>query len=142
MNKIFSIVFAAVLAIAVCGFYSPAQASAAGLGAINIGEVIANYPDIQTTNAAIDLERQKAQDEFNQKAASLDDNAKKDLFEKINQKLTDRQNELTKPIRDSIQKAVEAVAKEKGLDAVIDSSAVVYGADDITQDVIAKVKAQ
>ena len=142
MNKIFSIVFAAVLAIAVCGFYSPTQASAAGLGAINIGEVIANYPDIQTTNAAIDLERQKAQDEFNQKSASLDDNAKKDLFEKINQQLTDRQNSLTKPIRDSIQKAVEAVAKEKGLDAVIDSSAVIYGADDITQDVIAKVKAQ
>ena len=39
-----------------------------------------------------------------------------------------------------VQRAFEAVAKEKGLDAVIDSSAVIYGADDITQDVIKKFR--
>ncbi|WP_182187262.1 OmpH family outer membrane protein [Pectinatus frisingensis] len=142
MNKIFSIVFAAVFAISIYAFYSPAQASAAGLGSINLGEVLSSYPDMQTTNAAIDLERQKTQDEFNKKSASLDDKGKKELFDQLNQKLSDRQNELIKPIRDNIQKAVEAVAKEKGLDYVIDASVAIYGAEDITKDVIAKVNAQ
>ncbi|MDQ0203649.1 OmpH family outer membrane protein [Pectinatus haikarae] len=140
MNKILSIVFAAVFAICIYGTYSPAQASAASLGSINMSEVIASYPDMQTTNAAVDLARQKAQNEFNEKSASLDDNGKKALFDKLNQQVTEQQNKLFKPIRDNITKAVEAVAKTKNLDAVLDNSVVFYGTEDITQDVIAKLK--
>lgn len=140
MNKFFSIIVAAVFAICIYGAYSPAQASAAGLGSINMGAVIANYPDIQTTNAALDLASQKAQNEFNQKSASLDDKAKKALFEKLRQQVSDQQNKLYQPIRDNIAKAVNEIAKEKGLDAVIDGAAVFYGTTDITQDVIAKIK--
>ncbi|TCS81418.1 OmpH family outer membrane protein [Pectinatus cerevisiiphilus] len=141
MNKFFSIIFAVVFAICIYGAYSPAQASAAGLGSVNMSEVIANYPDMQTTNAAVDLARQKAQNEFNEKSASLDDKGKKDLFDKLNQQVTEQQNKLFQPIRDNISKAVDATAKEKGLDAVLDSSVVFYGTVDVTQDVIAKLKA-
>ncbi|WP_196593182.1 OmpH family outer membrane protein [Pectinatus sottacetonis] len=140
MKKVFSVVFTAVFAICVLGFFSPAQASAASLGSLNIREVLASYPDVQTTNAAIDLERQKAQTEFNKKAASLDEKGKKELFEKINAQVETRQEELLKPIREKIKKAVEAVAKEKGLDTIVDASVIIYGGQDITKDVIEKLK--
>lgn len=140
MRKVFSFVFAAVFALCIYGGYSPAQASAAGLGSINMGEVLGNYPDMQATDAAVNLARQKAQNEFNSQAAKLDDKGKKALADKLNQQVLDQQNKLFRPIRDNITKAINDVAKAKDLDAVIDSSAVLYGTTDITADVVAKIK--
>ncbi|MBB5336136.1 OmpH family outer membrane protein [Pectinatus brassicae] len=141
MKKVFSVVFAAVFALCIYSLYSPAQASAASIGDVNIREVLASYPDMRTTNAAIDLERQKAQQDFNEKAKSLDDKAKRELFNKMNQQMAQRQDELIKPIREKLQKAIEAVAKEKGLEVILDSSVVVYGGEDVTKAVMAKLQA-
>ena len=40
------------------------------------------------------------------------------------------------PIENSIQDAVKKVAEKKGLSVVIEKGAVVYGGQDVTQDVI------
>ena len=43
------------------------------------------------------------------------------------------------PIRQNIEDTVKKVAEAKGLQVVLDKSAVVYGGQDITQDVVSKL---
>jgi len=44
---------------------------------------------------------------------------------------------LVEPIRRAVEASIKKVADKKGLAVVIDKMAVVYGGQDITQDVIA-----
>ncbi len=140
MKKVFGILFAAVFAICLYSAFSPTQADAAALGKINMSAILQSYPDVQSANAALDMEREKMQEEFNKKASSLDENGKKALFDKLNQKFIQRENELFTPIKKTVQQAISSVAKEKGIDMVVYSEAVAYGGDDITQAVIQKLK--
>ncbi len=141
MRKLFGFVFAALFAVCIYGIYSPMQADAASLGFMNVRAVFANYPDMQTTNAALNMERQKVQEEFDKQANGLSDSGKKALFEKLNRQFMQRENQLLTPVREKLQKAVAKVAKAKGLDTVVDASVIIYGGTDITNDVIAQLKA-
>lgn len=49
--------------------------------------------------SAVDLERQKAQQEFESKAASLDDSGKQALGEKLSQQVAKREQDLMGPIQ-------------------------------------------
>jgi outer membrane protein len=89
--------------------------------------------------SAVDLERQKAQQEFESKAASLDDSGKQALGEKLSQQVAKREQDLMGPIQKKVQKAIATVAKRAGINSVVDSSAMLYGGKDLTGDVIAEV---
>ena len=65
----------------------------------------------------------------------MNDTDKAKLQAEYRKKLQDKQSELIKPITESINKAIAAVGKTKGLAVVVDKNAVVYGGLDITQDV-------
>ena len=64
------------------------------------------------------------------------DQEKSDYYQQTMQRLQQKNEELMEPIEKSIQDAVKSVAEKKGLSVVIDKGAVVYGGQDITQDVI------
>ena len=102
------------------------------IGYVNVERVFRNYPDIQTTMSVINLERQKAENEFNQKAPSLDDKGKRELGEK-------KEASLLNPIRSKIRKTIGEVAKSHGITNVVDAGAMVFGGQDLTEEVIAAV---
>ena len=66
------------------------------IGYVNVERVFRNYPDIQTTMSVIQLERQKAENEFNQKAPSLDDKGKRELGEKLSAQVDKKEASLQK----------------------------------------------
>ena len=68
------------------------------------------------------------------------DQEKQDYYQQSQERLRNKQQELIEPIEQSIKDAVKKTAEAKGLSVVIEQSAVVYGGQDITQDVIAKLK--
>lgn len=117
-----------------------ASALAAGtgnlIGHVNVQRVFRNYPDMQTTMSAINLERQRAENEFKEKAASLDEKGKRELGEKLSERVQKKEESLLNPIRSSISKAIAEVAKSHGIENVVDSSAMVYGGMDLTQEVM------
>ena len=79
---------------------------------------------------------QEAQADFEAKSASMNDQEKSDYYQQTMQRLQQKNEELMEPIEKSIQDAVKAVAEKKGLSVVIEKGAVVYGGQDITQDVV------
>lgn len=109
------------------------------LGFVNVERVFRSYPDIKTTMSVISLERQKAETEFNQKAATLDDKGKRELSEKLTEQVEKKENSLLNPIRSDIRKAISEVAKAHGITNVVSAEAMVYGGRDLTEEVIAKI---
>ena len=128
-KQIMTFILTVVMALGICGAVSAAEAGNV-VGYVNVQQVFQSYPDIKTTMSAVDLERQKAQQEFESKAASLDDSGKQ---------AAKREQDLMGPIQKKVQKAIATVAKRAGINSVVDSSAMLYGGKDLTGDVIAEV---
>ena len=138
---------ALVMALLVCvghsGVMVPATAYAAeSIGYVDLNTVFAHHPDFASARAAMNLEQQKAQKEFQEKAPSLDDNGKRALDNTLTEQIAKREQDLFNPIRKKILDAVHKVAKEKGIDVVLTSSAVVEGGTDMTNDVLKAVGAK
>ena len=55
------------------------------------------------------------------------------------QRLMQKRQELTEPLQKSVEESVKKVAEQKGLSVVLEKGAVVYGGQDITQDVIKQI---
>ena len=60
----------------------------------------------------------------------------------MTEQIAKREQDLFNPIRKKILDAVHKVAKEKGIDVVLTSSAVVEGGTDMTNDVLKAVGAK
>lgn len=136
---------AVVIALLVCLGYTGAMvpatafAAEATIGYVDLNTVFSHHPHFASARAALNLEQQKAQQEFREKAPSLDDNGKRALDNTLTERIAKREQELFNPIREKILKAVSKVAKERGLSTVLTSSAVVDGGTDITKDVLKAV---
>ena len=99
-------------------------------------QVGSQHPQLAAANAEMQKASQEAQADFETKSASMNDQEKSDYYQQTMQRLQQKNEELMEPIENSIQDAVKKVAEKKGLSVVIEKGAVVYGGQDVTQDVI------
>ena len=111
------------------------------VGYVDVQKVMQNYPDIQITMSAIQMEYQKAQEEFNAKAPTLDDNGKQELNNKLMEQVAKREHDLMSPIQEKVRKTIEKVAKAQGINSVVDINAMLAGGKNLTDDVIADIVA-
>lgn len=123
--------------------YTPSAGSvdtASYIGYVNVEEVMQNYPGIKDIYAKLDDAHQKAQDEFNKKAPSLDEQGRYDLNNKLTKQVNDQERALMQPVLTKIHDTILKVASEKGIKNVIDSGSMLAGGVDLTQDVIKAIK--
>ncbi|MBU0567483.1 OmpH family outer membrane protein [bacterium] len=82
-------------------------------------------------------ERKKQQEAIERKKQEL-----ARVAEEARQSLGEKEQALTKRIIDKITKTIEAIAKEKGIDLVVEKNSIVYGNErlDITKEVIERLK--
>ena len=136
-KQILSLLVAVLVCVGFAGVLSPKTVLAADtIGFVNVQRVFASYPDISSARAAIGLEQKKAQEEFQSKAAGLDDEGKRALDKTLTERIAQREDELMGPIQKKILAAINKVAKAQGISTVFDSAAIVTGCKDITKDVI------
>lgn len=110
------------------------------IGYVNVEAVMQNYPGIKDIYAKLDDAHQKAQDEFNKKAPSLDEQGRYDLNNKLTKQVNDQERALMTPVMDKIHATILKVANEKGIKNVVDSGAMLAGGVDLTQDVVNAIK--
>ena len=138
MKKYFlTLVMTLVLALGCMGSAFAAESNLVGF--VDTQHVLRNHPEMQTTMSVLKLEVQKAQQEFEAKAASLDEKGKAELRQKLTEQVDKKEASLLKPIYDSVRKAIEEVAKAHGITSVVNANAMVYGGLDLTNEVMAKV---
>ena len=140
--KIISIVIAvlfigSVVAIALTQT-APGVASAAGgnVGVIDYRQVMSQHPDLNNVEQQMQASIADVKREFEEKSAGMNDQEKADYYQQSQLRLQQKQQELVAPIEQSIQDAIKKVADNKGLQIVVEKTAVIYGGQDISQDVI------
>lgn len=147
--KIFSVVIAlvfvgsvAAMAVTSMGSMTGGVASAASsaVGVIDYRQVMSQHPGLEAANAQMQKEVETAQQDFEAKSAEMNDQQKAEYYQQTQQRLAQKQADLIDPLSKQVEATVKTVAESKGLSVVIDKGAVVYGGQDITQDVIKKLK--
>jgi len=162
--RIVSILFAALLAVA---FTAPAAAETK-IGVLDPAQ-LSRAPEFKAAEARLTSEFQKRQDEINNERKKLDDdigrfrrerdtmsstqrtNAENDLNTRTNsfdlkqRQFADdvqrRRLEIQRDVNGRLQRAIKEVAKEKGLDLIIENAAYFALALDVTPAVMAKLAA-
>lgn len=140
--KIFSAVVAlifvlSVAAMAVMQTGNPVNAApSSNIGVVDTSKVFA--PDNEAiVNAQKELQTasQDMQKQFEEQSANMSDEEKAQLFEKMQGEMSERQEKIQKGLKDKLEEAVGSVASTKGLSLVVDKSVVLYGGQDITDQV-------
>lgn len=118
-------------------------ASAAGngnVGVVDYRQLMSQHPNLQSANEQMQKAVTDAQKEFEEKSANMSDQEKADYYNQTQERLQVKQQELLDPIEKSVDDAIKKVADAKGLSVVLDKNTVVYGGQDITNDVVSRLK--
>ncbi|MEG6585086.1 OmpH family outer membrane protein [Dendrosporobacter sp. 1207_IL3150] len=118
--------------------YAAAAGSSSNVGVVNHQMLVSQHPDMAKAQAAMQAEVEQAKKDFDAKSASMGDKEKQDYYMQLQQRLNLKQQELIAPVFDKVDAAIKAVADAKGLSVVMDKSNVVYGGQDITDEVAKK----
>jgi len=128
------------LALSQSGKTSAAAAnSSSNIGVVNQQMLVSQHPDMAKAQEAMQAEVEQARKDFETKSASMNDKEKQDYYAQIQQRLSVKQQELINPVIDKVEAAIKAVADAKGLTVVMDKGNVVYGGQDITDEVGKKI---
>ncbi|HEY8485977.1 MAG TPA: OmpH family outer membrane protein [Limnochordales bacterium] len=84
-------------------------------------------------------ETERLQKEFDEKSKGLKDAERQQLFERYQQMLDRRVQELGSAQLPRVRDAIQAVAQDQGLDLVLHKNAVIWGGQDITARVLSRL---
>ena len=142
--KVISLVIAAVFIVGlfILGYsQSGLERSVAGnpsesaIGKVSYAELFRVAPGVDEARKALQEQAAANQKEYAEKSKTMNDQEKAALQADYKKQLQDKEDELVKPIKETINKSIDAVGKTKGLAVVVEKGAVLYGGLDITQDV-------
>jgi len=111
-------------------------ASGETVGVVNYQLLVTQHPDTATAEKTMEIAVAQTKSDFDTKSASMNDADKQALYQQLQQGLNQKKMELMGPINDKIMSAVKSVASSKGLTVVVDKNSIVYGGQDITDDVV------
>jgi outer membrane protein len=119
--------------------YAAGASSSSNIGVVNYQMILQQHPDAAKVEQTMNDEIAAAQKDFNEKTANMNDKEKQDYYMQVQQRLQQKQQELVVPVHDSINAAIKTVAEAKSLSVVLAKDTVVYGGQDITDEVVKKV---
>ncbi|MBQ6976949.1 MAG: OmpH family outer membrane protein [Selenomonadaceae bacterium] len=129
-----------VVALALTQSGSIASAAPSGsVGVVDMGEVMLKHPDRQSAEDQLKATIAEVEKNFNEKAAGMSDEEKQSFAMQSQQIIAQRESELSEQLLKKVEETVKQVAEAKGLSVVVAKAAVVYGGNDITQDVVSRL---
>ena len=145
--KIVAVSIAAVFFLGVFGLalsqtgtgHAASAGTASNIGKVNRALIFQQHPDMANAKETMKAEVEQAQKDFEAKSASMADKEKQEYYNQTGQRLNLKEQELLAPINDKVDAAIKAVADARGIAVVFDVSNVVYGAQDLTDDVMKKI---
>jgi outer membrane protein len=112
-----------------------AASSSSNVGVVNYQLLMQQSPDLpqaqQDMQAAVD----QAKKDFESKSATMSDKEKQDYQNQLQQGLQVKNQQIKDALMKKIDDVIKTVSEAKGLSVVMDKANVVYGGQDITDDV-------
>ena len=116
-----------------------AASPSSNVGKVNMQTLMSAHPDYAVAQESFKKEREQVEKDFNEKSAAMaNDKEKQDYAAQLQQRLQMKEKELITDIQNKVNAAIKDVAEAKGLTVVLPEQAVVFGGQDITQDVVKK----
>ena len=140
-RKVFLLVLVLALSMAVFGGAAQAAPTDFPVGVVDVLYLINNHPDAAKANEALKAESDKLLKEFQAKSIGLNNKDKQALDQQLGVQVEQKRQDLLKPIVESVGEAIKAVAAEKGLVMLVHKNSVALGGNDITAEVLQKLKA-
>ncbi len=128
-------IMAAAAAAGMLTFGAAFGAAAAGIGYVNTNALMQAHPKMEKARLDMRSAAQKAEEDFNKQSAGKSDADKQKIAADLQKQLSEKNSSLMGPIVQDIEKAIQQVRQEKGLDIVIDQAVVIDGGIDITSEV-------
>lgn len=117
-----------------------ASAASSSVGVVDYRKAMVSHPDFASANSEMQKAGQEAQMRFEANSANKSEEEKAKLMQEAQMELQQKEQALLTGIQGKVDAAVKQTAEAKGLSVVISKEAVVYGGQDITDDVIKKLK--
>lgn len=114
-------------------------ASSSNVGVVEYDQILAKHPKMQSLEDQLKTTVDEIKKEFDEKSAGMNETEKADYYRQCQERIFQKREELLEPVVKSIDAAIKNIADKKGLSVVLHRAAVVYGGQDITQDVIAQL---
>lgn len=122
--------------------YAANSNNSSNIGVVNYQVLVSQHPDMAKAQETMQAEVEAARKDFETKSATMNDKEKQDFYAQVQQRLSLKQQELIAPVYSKVEDAIKAVASAKGLAVVMDKSNVVFGGQDITDEVGKKMNAK
>ncbi|MGN0837520.1 MAG: OmpH family outer membrane protein [Pyramidobacter sp.] len=124
-------------------FFALAGAACAAekIGVANMQQVLINHPSFEQVSKRIEAMYRAKEQELKTSLDKVTDKKQgAQIIQKKRQEAAQEETKLKDTIYKEIRAAVRTVAKNKGITVVLDSVAVMFGGEDITQDIIKELK--
>lgn len=133
------------------GFTYSNAVKAFNVGVVDVQKIVENYDKVNTLKTdrkvKIDSLRSFIENARTQVAKESNETQKKALEDKLNKELNDKKNAIDTEyakqleiINKNVTDAINKVAKEKQADVVLAKNSVLFGGDDISNDVLKALK--
>lgn len=134
-NKLIALVCSLLM---VFGFTTTALAAdqTTFVGFVNVQYVLQNYPGIKDILQQISDEKMKLQSQYAEQAKELSDADKNALNANISKEYSAFETKTMAPVQKKIQRAIARVAKNNGIQNVVNSNSMLYGGKDLTEEVV------
>lgn len=141
MLKIKTILLSAFVLFAVLAFTNPTTTYAAlsPVGVVNYQLLMNQHPDMAQAQETMNAAFAQAKSDFDTKSVNMSDQEKQSYYQQLQQGLQVKKQDLLGAIQIKVNAAVKEVADSKGLTIIVDKSVVIYGGQDITDDVMKKI---
>ncbi len=119
--------------------YAASSSRNSSIGVVNYSAFFRDLPEIKKVTDQMKAEVEAAQKDFATKSKAMNDQQKQQLGTQIQQQLMTKDQELIKPVTDKVEVAIKAVADAKGITVVMEKSNIIFGGQDITDEVFKKL---
>lgn len=111
------------------------------IGYVDMQKALDSHPRKASSERALQEFFQSKQREFQQRSRGLNAAQRQELDRKLQQEFVAKRDELFGGLDKDIRAAVKKVAEDRGIGIVLDRNVVLYGGTDLTDGVIAQLKA-
>jgi outer membrane protein len=132
-----------IISLLAAVFFALAGAACAAekIGVANMQQVLINHPSFEQVSKRIEAMYRAKEQELKTALDKVTDKKQgTQIIQNKRKEAAEEETKLKDPIYKEIRAAVRTVAKNKGVTVVLDSVAVMFGGEDITQDIIKELK--
>ncbi len=106
---------------------------------VDVMEVFDNHPQTAAAKAELQDKASELQQQLSVELKDKDQDERQKIIDEYEAQLSQREQELTEQVIASIDEAVREVADEVGVKVVLDKQNVIYGGQDLTEQVKARI---